>query len=111
MQVLAHGVAREAAYPPAGGFDLRRSYDRYYETGLYDRRYPVPNRRILELILSELGPAGGRVLDFGCGSGRYALPLAALPGIEVFGYDVSAAAIQELRRRAAWAALSGARSE
>jgi SAM-dependent methyltransferase len=109
MQVLADGVAREAVSRPPGGFDLRRSYDRYYETGLYDRRYPVSNRRILELILSELGPAGGRVLDFGCGSGRYALPLAALPGVEVFGYDVSAAAIQELRRRAAWAALSGAR--
>src|SRR5262249_39259654 len=46
----------------------------------------------------ELGPNGGRVLDFGCGGGRYALPLAARPGVEVFAYDTSPAAIRELER-------------
>jgi len=76
--------------------NLRQSYDRYYSTGLYARRYPAPNRHILDLILSELGPAGGHVLDFGCGSGRYALPLAMQTGVSVFGYDISAAAIREL---------------
>jgi tRNA (uracil-5-)-methyltransferase TRM9 len=107
MQVLAHGFAQGWGRPVLGAFDMRRSYDRYYETGLYDSRYPVPNRHMMDVIVTELGPAGGRVLDFGCGSGRYALPLSCRPGVEVFGYDVSAVAIEELRRGAEWTTLSG----
>jgi SAM-dependent methyltransferase len=107
MQVLAHEFARGWQHPTADVFDMRRSYDRYYETGLYDSRYPAPNRHMLGLIAQELGPAGGRVLDFGCGSGRYALPLSRWPGVEVFGFDVSAAAIQELSRRCDWSDGAG----
>ncbi|MGH7097429.1 MAG: class I SAM-dependent methyltransferase [Stellaceae bacterium] len=81
--------------------DLRESYDRYYATGLYARRYPRPNRHILDLICGELGAGGGRVLDFGCGCGRYAVPLARQPGVSVLAYDVSPAAIRELGRRCA----------
>jgi len=90
--------------PPFGNFapgalDIRRSYDRYYSTGLYNSRYPVPNPHLLSLVLDEIGPAGGRVLDFGCGNGRYALPLTQRPGMRVFGYDISDEAIRELGRR------------
>ncbi|HZT88612.1 MAG TPA: class I SAM-dependent methyltransferase [Stellaceae bacterium] len=108
MQVLAQGLAGEWQGTAPTAVDMRRSYDRYYETGLYDSRYPRPNPHMLDLILRELGETRGRVLDFGCGSGRYALPLAHRPGVSVFGYDVSAAAIHELRRRMARARASGA---
>ncbi len=98
MQALAQPYvgALDRAFPAV--VNMQRSYDRYYATGLYASRYPTPNPHILNLVLSELGPMGGRVLDFGCGSGRYALPLAQRPGVSVLGYDISAAAIQELGR-------------
>lgn len=79
--------------------NMRRSYDRYFATGLYGARYPVPNPHLLGLILHELGPGGGRVLDFGCGSGRYALALTERSNVEVFAYDISTAAIHDLSRR------------
>ncbi len=84
--------------------DIQRSYNRYFETGLYSTRYPAPNPHVLKLVLGELGPKGGRVLDFGCGSGRYALPLVQQPGVSVFAYDISPTAIQQLRQR--YAALT-----
>ncbi|MBV9859203.1 MAG: class I SAM-dependent methyltransferase [Alphaproteobacteria bacterium] len=99
MPAATQGTAAELGGFAPASFSMRRSYDRYYATGLYASRYPTPNPHVLELILSELGPAGGSILDFGCGSGRYALPLAMEPGISVFGYDISSAAIQDLARR------------
>ncbi len=50
------------------------SYDAYFSAGLYDRRYPRPNRRTLRKLL-RLVPDDGRFLDFGAGSGRYTMPL------------------------------------
>ena len=95
MQFLAeqYAGAVKAAIPAV---DMRRSYDRYYDSGLYATRYPVPNPYTLKLVRDQLGPEGGRVLDFGCGSGRYALELAQQPGVSVFAYDISPAAIQQL---------------
>jgi len=95
-------LAQPVAAGPVNGAppNMRRSYDRYFSTGLYSARYPAPNRRLLNLILREAGPAGARILDFGCGTGRYALALARYRQIEVFGYDISPAAIQDLSRRA-----------
>jgi SAM-dependent methyltransferase len=99
MYVFTQPDARTFAQPILPVVNMRRSYDRYYATGLYDSRYPAPNPHVLQLILSELGSAGGRILDFGCGTGRYALALAQQPGVSVFAYDISAAAIQDLSRR------------
>lgn len=89
----------ESEYQSPSIANIQGSYDRYYATGLYALRYPRPNRHVLRLILDELGPAGGRVLDFGCGCGRYAVPLARRPGVSVFAYDISPVAIRELDRR------------
>lgn len=99
MRTLTQSQATQFAPALPLSINMRRSYDRYYATGLYETRYPVPNPHMLALLLGELGPEGGRVLDFGCGSGRYALALAERKDLEVFAYDISAAAIHDLNRR------------
>jgi SAM-dependent methyltransferase len=48
-------------------------------------------------VLAELA-AGGRALELGIGTGRVAIPLAAL-GVEVHGIDSSAAMIERLRAK------------
>lgn len=99
MYMSAQPYASQFAGLAPVAVDMRYSYDRYFSTGLYASRYPVPNPHLLNLILAEIGPAGGRVLDFGCGNGRYALALARRPGMQVFGYDISEEAVRELGRR------------
>ena len=58
--------------------------------------------------LPLLVPAGGRVLDLACGSGRH-LPWLAAGGWQASGVDRDAAALQALR--AAWPASAGAAPE
>lgn len=107
MSAVTQDFGSESGCGDAPIGDLRASYDRYYATGLYTRRYPQPNRHVLGLIRDELGADGGRVLDFGCGCGRYAVPLARQPGVSVFAYDVSPIAIRELGRRCEEARAGG----
>jgi tRNA (uracil-5-)-methyltransferase TRM9 len=76
--------------------DLVEAYDNYFESGHYDHRYPAPNLNMLRTIRSCLSP-GDRVLDFGCGNGRYIAPL--LTGhVQIIGYDPSPAALEALAR-------------
>lgn len=74
------------------------SYQVYFTSGYYDRRYPSPNRSMWTRITTLLRP-GGAVLDFGCGSGRYLLGLQGLAG-RAIGFDVSKAALATLRQKA-----------
>lgn len=76
-----------------------RSYQKYYGSGQYDRRYPAPNPTIWRRLQALVDPQTS-VLDFGCGSGRYLLPLQARVA-RAAGYDVSDAAIELLRAQAA----------
>ncbi len=85
----------EAAFRP----DIGRSYDHYIASGLYDSRYPKPNRRVLRQALQML-PAGGTFLDFGAGTGRYTLPLLALSGANGVAYDICRVACSTLTSRA-----------
>lgn len=78
---------------------LSAAYEYYFSSGAYDERYPVPNVNVLNRILALL-PPGGHVIDYGCGSGRYLFPLRRKAG-RVAGYDVSTAALDLLRQRAA----------
>lgn len=78
---------------------LVAAYRTYYESGLYDRRYPRPNPRTLRVILAEIARRGPRVLDFGCGSGRYAAAILAASDASVVGYDPCPAAMAQLRAR------------
>ncbi len=59
----------------------------------------------LELIARALElPAGGRLLDLGCGYGRHAIPLSRR-GYEVTGVDLSRTSLREARRSAREAAV------
>ena len=61
--------------------------------GLYAR---LPERSRDAALISRTLPAGGAVLDLGCGTGRLAEPLARL-GHPVTGVDVEPAMLAELR--------------
>ncbi|MFO1141866.1 MAG: class I SAM-dependent methyltransferase [Amaricoccus sp.] len=80
---------------PFGEAATATAYAPYFATGAYDRRYPRPNPTVLRLIRRLLAP-GGHVIDYGCGSGRYLLPLAGRAGIAA-GFDICPAALVRLR--------------
>ncbi len=86
---------------------MTRSYDRYFETGYYEHRYPAPNPATLRLAVAQTAAAGPRVVDFGCGSGRYAGALLAETDARVIGYDVSHVALDRLRQRCGSHVASG----
>lgn len=69
----------------------------------YDEIYPPPPHRALQLLASLAD--GGRVLEAGVGTGRYAIALAAL-GLPVHGIDSSAAMLAALQRKAGAAAVT-----
>ncbi|RUA22365.1 hypothetical protein DSL92_06210 [Billgrantia gudaonensis] len=45
-----------------------KQYEQYFDSGTYDRRYPLPNRRVMSILESLVTP-DSIILDFGCGSG------------------------------------------
>jgi SAM-dependent methyltransferase len=51
-------------------------------------------------LLTELVPAGGRILELGCGPGRHAISAARL-GFEVLGIDINPAVVEQAGRNAA----------
>ena len=75
------------------------SYDRYYGSGVYDARYPRPNPATYRSVL-RFARTAARILDFGAGSGRYALPILQATGAFVCAYDISADACKALEHRA-----------
>ena len=74
--------------------NLAVSYDHYFQSGLYGRRYPRFNPNVADLVRG-LVTQGACVLDFGCGDGRYIAPLLDA-GASVIGYDISPVAIETL---------------
>lgn len=85
--------------------DMAESYDAYFSSGLYQRRYPRPNRRTLR-FLEKLLPQGGRLIDYGAGEGRYCLALARSRAARVVAVDISAVARAHLQERIAAEGLS-----
>ena len=67
--------------------DMSGSYDLYISSGLYDRRYPRPNRRTLRKSLCRL-PEEGRFIDFGAGTGRYTMPLLQQTAASGVAHDI-----------------------
>ncbi|MCR5858651.1 bifunctional 2-polyprenyl-6-hydroxyphenol methylase/3-demethylubiquinol 3-O-methyltransferase UbiG [Mesorhizobium sp. J428] len=86
---------------PGGGekVDIGKSYDTYFASGLYQSRYPRPNRRTLR-TLEQLLPIEGRLLDYGAGEGRYCLSLAKSHAAHVVAVDISTTARVTLANRA-----------
>jgi 2-polyprenyl-3-methyl-5-hydroxy-6-metoxy-1,4-benzoquinol methylase len=61
-----------------------------------------PLHHLLARSLSALAPAGGTVIDLGCGSGRLLEQLArARPDLQVIGYDLSRSMLERGRWRTA----------
>jgi len=84
------------------------SYDHYYGSGLYDVRYRRPNPSTYRSAL-RLARASSRILDFGAGSGRYALPFLHSTSAFVCAYDVSVSACRALELRIAAASVPSER--
>jgi SAM-dependent methyltransferase len=83
------------------------SYDRYFASRLYDQRYPRANPSTLAVVLDQLGKQGRRVLDVGCGNGRYAEALLERTPASIVACDISPQAIVDLSSRYAAHVASG----
>lgn len=68
---------------------------------VYDDLYPSAPDDALS-FLAEMAAPGGRVLELGIGTGRFALPLARR-GLKVHGVDASPAMVERLRAKPAGA--------
>jgi ubiquinone/menaquinone biosynthesis C-methylase UbiE len=51
---------------------VAENYDQYFSSRLYEQRYPRPTRRAWPSCIGQIDALGKRVLDVGCGNGRYA---------------------------------------
>lgn len=74
-----------------------KQYEQYFDSGTYDRRYPLPNRRVMSILESLVTP-DSIILDFGCGSGRYLLPLGEQTKLAI-GFDICSAALASAHER------------
>jgi SAM-dependent methyltransferase len=74
------------------------AYEKYFSAGGYSLRYPRPNSRALSLILHHASHSKS-ILDFGCGNGRYVIPLLASTPAAITAFDISRAALRELSIR------------
>ncbi len=72
-------------------------YDHYFACQDYQKRYPAPNATTLAFLLAHGAGTASRILDFGCGNGRYALALLQQTQASVTGYDISLAAIEAFK--------------
>lgn len=85
----------------AGYATLARYYDSFFEPGYLQKLHADYAR-----LLQAAGvPAGGRVLDVGCGTGLLSIALHKA-GYDVYGLDVSESMVNEAREKAAAAGLS-----
>ncbi|MFZ1830547.1 MAG: L-histidine N(alpha)-methyltransferase [Candidatus Competibacteraceae bacterium] len=87
--------------------NIAESYDHYFASRLYDQRYPRANPSCLALIMDEIRQQGTRVLDFGCGNGRYTAPLLQHTEATLVAYDISPEAIRTLSQQQAPHLASG----
>ena len=76
----------------------------YDRPDLYDAILP-PNAEMAAFYLDAVGQSRARVLELGCGTGRFTVPLAQA-GHEVVGIDASPAMLASARHKAAAAGVA-----
>jgi len=76
----------------------------YAMPGFYNRAIDVTQRQAMKSIIHSIGP-GTRVLDYGCGVGRWTREIAAR-GADVTAVDFSATMLEEAKARTAAAGLA-----
>jgi SAM-dependent methyltransferase len=80
---------------------MSRLYNHYFSSHAYAQRYPAPNRATLQFLLENGAHGASRILDYGCGNGRYALALLHTTQAHLTGYDISTAALNEFEEHLA----------
>jgi tRNA (uracil-5-)-methyltransferase TRM9 len=95
-QLFPANVLVRPAEPPTTR-EMIQAYEEYFRSGVYAARYPVANEHSLDVILAHGGREARRILDFGCGTGRYITALLRTTAAEITGFDVCPAAIQGLK--------------
>ena len=87
---------RLAIDPAAPAEVMRKTYDSYFASQDYKRRYPSPNQSTLQFLLDHGQAASAKsILDVGCGDGRYALALLDATAANITGCDISSGALHE----------------
>lgn len=76
---------------------MAESYERYYDSNIYDGRYPIPNRLTLGRV-ERFASRGSTLIDIGAGNGRYAIALA-IRGYRVIATERSSVARRQLAER------------
>lgn len=87
--------------------DVAENYNQYFASHLYNQRYPHPNLSSLAIVTREIYKDRKKILDFGCGNGRYAAPLLDQTEATITACDISQKAIDELSVRCARHVESG----
>lgn len=79
-------------------WDASKRYDQYYSSGTYDQRYPSSNSATLEILKDDL-PSARRILDFGCGNGRYIPSFLEKSDAAIVAFDICSTAVGEVKRK------------
>jgi SAM-dependent methyltransferase len=75
-------------------------YEKRYSKGYMDEWEPTKKQRVFEIIKDLNLPDIGTALDFGCGTGVFTEVIKkALPNWQVYGTDISSAAIGRAKER------------
>lgn len=75
------------------------AYARYYDLLYANKDYPG-EAAFVDRLLRQHGPAGGNLLELGCGTGKHAVELARR-GWQVTGVDLSEAMVAQAQTRSA----------
>lgn len=74
-------------------------YNRYFLSGTYTSRYPRANASTLQFSQDNI-TARSSLLDYGCGDGRYVLPLLSLyQHISITAFDIAKAPLEILHQK------------
>jgi SAM-dependent methyltransferase len=76
---------------------IEKIYDEYFESKRYSSRYPMCNRRSFSYMMNIVkNTPCAKVLDYGCGNGRYSIPLLRNTDTQICLFDISCIAMEQL---------------